>query len=193
MSYTPTRVFKRKPFWYVPCTGFNQTTEPREFNLLFRTHIGPISDSTSEVYLRPETAQGIFVNFHTITTVMRKQLPFGVYFTYFSHVIAFLGIGQVGKSFRNEISPREFLFRLREFEQMELEYFCHPDEAEKWYNHWKDQCMNFCTSIGLKPENLRWYEHGKGMLSHPGKKRIEIFKYNKKPHEAPKHNILNSN
>jgi len=119
--------------------------EKRDFNLLFATHAGTTHDHSSQLYLRPETAQGIFVSFANLCNVLRKALPFGV--------------GQVGRSFRNEISPREFLFRQREFEQMELEYFCRPDEAEHWFVYWRQFCYDFCLSIGLNPTNLRWVEH----------------------------------
>jgi len=125
-------------------------TEPREFNLMFPTSIGAIDGE--EGFLRPETAQGIFVNFKNVTDSTRVKIPFG--------------IAQVGKSFRNEITPRNFTFRSREFEQMEIEFFCHPNESRKWYEYWRDRRMKWYTDLGLAGERLRLREHDKDELSH---------------------------
>ncbi|MDM8007419.1 MAG: glycine--tRNA ligase [Phycisphaerae bacterium] len=129
-----------------------QLTEPREFNLMLETYPGPIKDEANRAFLRPETAQGIFVNFKNICDSTRIKVPFG--------------IAQVGKSFRNEITPRNFTFRSREFEQMEIEFFCHPSESNKWYEYWRDARFNWYTSLGLASNKLRLREHGKEELSH---------------------------
>ncbi|MBR5043759.1 MAG: glycine--tRNA ligase, partial [Clostridia bacterium] len=117
----------------------------RKFNLMFKTFIGVTEDSTSTVYLRPETAQGIFVNFKNVQRTSRKKIPFG--------------IGQIGKSFRNEITPGNFVFRTREFEQMELEFFCKPGTDLDWFNYWRSFCAEFLYSLGMKRENLRLRDH----------------------------------
>jgi len=127
-------------------------TEAREFNLMFETQIGPVKDSGSTVYLRPETAQGIFLAFKTTLQYARKKPPFG--------------IAQVGKSFRNEITPGNFVFRTLEFEQMEMEFFVPPDEAERWYEHWMEQRMEWYVSLGIDRESLRLRAHGEEELSH---------------------------
>ncbi len=127
-------------------------TAPRQFNLMFDTHIGPIKDDDHKAYLRPETAQGMFVNFKNVLDTMRRRLPFG--------------IAQVGRSFRNEITPGNFIFRQREFEQMEIEYFCHPDEAEAKFHHWIDWRMNWWKGLGVNSERLRLREHAKDELAH---------------------------
>lgn len=127
-------------------------TEPREFNLMFETHTGAIRDDTSKVFLRPETAQGIFVNFKNVLDSSRVRIPFG--------------IAQIGKSFRNEITPRNFTFRSREFEQMEIEFFCHPDSSADWYRYWRDRRVRWYTSLGLASERLRLREHAAEELSH---------------------------
>lgn len=127
-------------------------TEPRQFQLMFQTQMGAMSDSTSIAYLRPETAQSIFINFKNVLTTSRVKPPFG--------------IAQVGKAFRNEITPRQFLFRVREFEQMEMEFFCHPDESDKFFEIWLDRREKFLHELGIKPENLRKSAHGKDELSH---------------------------
>ena len=128
-----------------PSCGSSDFTDIRKFNLMFKTFQGVTEDSTSTLYLRPETAQGIFVNFKNIQRTTRKKLPFGV--------------GQVGKSFRNEITPGNFIFRIREFEQMELEFFCKPGTDLEWFHYWKDYCANFLYNLGMKPENLRLRDH----------------------------------
>ena len=127
-------------------------TAPREFNLMFKTIIGALAGEEGTAYLRPETAQGIFVNFKNVLDSTRVKLPFG--------------IAQTGKSFRNEITPRNFTFRSREFEQMEIEFFCHPDESSKWYQYWRDRRMNWYTALGLAKERLILREHAEDELSH---------------------------
>ena len=128
-----------------PNCGKQNFTDIRQFNLMFKTFQGVTEDSKSELYLRPETAQGIFVNFANIQRTTRKKVPFGV--------------AQVGKSFRNEITPGNFIFRVREFEQMELEFFCKPGTDLEWFDYWRSYCKNFLLSIGLKEENLRLRDH----------------------------------
>jgi glycyl-tRNA synthetase len=127
-------------------------TEARDFNLMFETTMGPVKDSGATVYLRPETAQGIFVNFKNVLGFSRKKPPFG--------------IAQVGKSFRNEITPGNFVFRTREFEQMEMEFFVPPDEAPAWYAHWKQARFDWYTELGLRSDHLRLREHDKAELAH---------------------------
>ncbi len=135
-----------------PTCGKINFTEIRQFNLMFKTFQGVTEDSKAEIYLRPETAQGIFVNFKNIQRSARKKLPFG--------------IGQIGKSFRNEITPGNFIFRTREFEQMELEFFCKPGEEINWYNHWKEYCHDFLLSLGVDKDRLRLREHDPEELAH---------------------------
>ena len=132
------------------CGG--ELSEPRQFNLMFKTHIGPVEDDAHVTYLRPETAQGIFVNFKNVLQFARRKPPFG--------------IAQVGKSFRNEITPGNFVFRTREFEQMEMEFFVPPAEAERWHEHWLEERMRWYTELGLRPDHLRLREHGAEELSH---------------------------
>ena len=128
-----------------PNCGKHNFTGARAFNLMFKTFIGTLEDAKSVVYLRPETAQGIFVNFNNVLRTSRKKLPFG--------------IGQIGKSFRNEITPGNFIFRVREFEQMELEFFCKPGEDLEWYKYWVDYCFNFILKLGINKDNLRVRPH----------------------------------
>ena len=135
-----------------PECGKADFTGIRKFNMMFKTFQGVTEDSSSELYLRPETAQGIFVNFKNVQRTTRKKIPFG--------------IGQIGKSFRNEITPGNFTFRTREFEQMELEFFCAPGTELEWYAYWKEYCKNFLLSLGMKEENMRLREHEKEELSH---------------------------
>ena len=135
-----------------PACGKSDFTGIRKFNLMFKTFQGVTEDSQSEVYLRPETAQGIFVNFKNVQRTSRRKVPFG--------------IAQVGKSFRNEITPGNFIFRVREFEQMELEFFCKPGTELDWFAYWKDYCNNFLKSLGLKEECLRFRDHSQEELSH---------------------------
>lgn len=134
-----------------PECGKLNFTDIRQFNMMFKTFQGVTEDAKSEIYLRPETAQGMFVNFKNVLRTTRKKLP--------------MGIGQQGKSFRNEITPGNFIFRTREFEQMELEFFCKPDEDLKWHAYWKDYCINFLLNLGATKENLRFRDHTKEELS----------------------------
>ncbi|MFC1975177.1 glycine--tRNA ligase [Chloroflexota bacterium] len=127
-------------------------TEPREFNLMFKTNVGALFDPSSEAYLRPETAQGIFINFKNVLDTTRVKVPFG--------------IAQVGKSFRNEITPRYYTFRSREFEQMEIEFFCRPAESQQWYTYWRDHRFEWYTALGLQSKKLRLRDHDPEELSH---------------------------
>lgn len=147
----------------VPCPNCGtrgQWTESKPFSGLLKTYLGPVDDEAGLHYLRPETAQGIFVNFANVLTASRKKPPFG--------------IGQVGKSFRNEITPGNFIFRTREFEQMELEYFVKPGEDEEWHQSWIDARLAWYKDLGIKEENLRLYEHPKEKLSHYSKRTVDI-------------------
>lgn len=135
-----------------PHCGGRNFTPIRSFNLMFKTFQGVTEDAKDEIYLRPETAQGIFVNFANVQRTTRKKLPFGV--------------GQIGKSFRNEITPGNFIFRIREFDQMELEFFCKPGTDLEWFSYWKDYCRQFLFSLGLRSENVRFRDHAKEELSH---------------------------
>ena len=143
-----------------PECGSKNFTDIRKFNLMFKTFIGVTEDAKSEVYLRPETAQGIFVNFAAVQRTTRKKLPFGVC--------------QIGKSFRNEITPGNFTFRTREFEQMECEFFCKPDTDLDWFYYWKDYCKNWLLSLGMKEENMRLRDHEKEELSFYSKATTDI-------------------
>ena len=127
-------------------------TNTRQFNLMFKTHIGPVSDSSSIAYLRPETAQGIFVNYLNVQSTSRQKLPFG--------------IAQIGKAFRNEITTGNFIFRTREFEQMEMEFFCHSDKTSEWLNYWKEERLNWFKSLGINQDKLRLRAHGGDELAH---------------------------
>lgn len=140
------------------CNG--QLTEPRMFNLMFKTFVGPVEDEGALVYLRPETAQGIFVNFLNVQTTMRRKLPFG--------------IAQIGKAFRNEITPGNFTFRTREFEQMEIEYFVKPGTDEEWFERWVEERFNWYLNLGIRPENLRKREQTPEELAHYAKRTIDI-------------------
>ena len=135
-----------------PECGKSEFTPIRKFNMMFKTFQGVNEDTASQIYLRPETAQGIFVNFKNVQRTTRRKIPFG--------------IGQIGKSFRNEITPGNFIFRTREFEQMELEFFCAPGTELDWYQYWKEYCKNFVLSLGIHEENMRLREHEKAELSH---------------------------
>ena len=135
-----------------PNCGAKDFTNIRQFNLMFKTFQGVTEDSKSEIYLRPETAQGIFINFSNVQRTSRQKIPFG--------------IGQIGKSFRNEITPGNFIFRTREFEQMELEFFCKPGTDEKWFKYYKEFCLNWLKALGIKSENLRFRDHSKEELAH---------------------------
>ena len=141
------------------CGG--ELTEPRQFNLMFQTHMGPVADDGSVVYLRPETAQGIFVNFKNVMQSSRVKIPFG--------------IAQVGKAFRNEITTKNFIFRTCEFEQMEMQFFVKPGEDEKWFDYWREQRWNYYTNkLGINPESIRWHQHGEGELAHYAKDAYDI-------------------
>ncbi len=142
------------------CGVKGQFTEPRMFNGLLRTHLGPIESDEGLHYLRPETAQGIFVNFANVMASARKKPPFG--------------IGQVGKSFRNEITPGNFIFRTREFEQMEMEFFVEPGTDEEWYDYWLKARWDWYVDLGINPDNLRLFEHPKEKLSHYSKRTVDI-------------------
>ncbi|PFA62430.1 glycine--tRNA ligase [Bacillus sp. AFS015802] len=135
-----------------PDCGSHDFTDIRQFDLMFKTHQGVTESSTNEIYLRPETAQGIFVNFKNVQRSMRKKMPFG--------------IAQVGKSFRNEITPGNFTFRTREFEQMELEFFCKPGEDLEWFSYWREFCKNWLLNLGMSEDNMRLRDHDQDELSH---------------------------
>lgn len=137
---------------HCPDCGKADFTSIRQFNMMFKTHQGVTEEAANEIFLRPETAQGIFVNFRNVERTMRKKLPFG--------------IGQIGKSFRNEITPGNFTFRTREFEQMELEFFCEPGTDMEWFQYWRQFCYDWLMSIGVRPENVRFRDHAKEQLSH---------------------------
>lgn len=143
-----------------PDCGAADFTAVRQFNMMFRTFQGVTEDASAEIFLRPETAQGIFVNFWNVQRTMRKKLPFG--------------IGQIGKSFRNEITPGNFTFRTREFEQMELEFFCAPGTDDEWFAHWRGFCRDFLGKLGLRTENLRLRDHEKEQLSHYSKATTDV-------------------
>ena len=146
------------------CSSGGRLGEPRQFNLMFRTHAGPVVDSGAEVYLRPETAQGMFVNFANVQRACRLRPPFG--------------IAQIGKSFRNEITPGNFIFRTREFEQMELEYFVPPDEGPGWYEYWCDERLRWYTDLGIDPGLLRLRPHGPDERSHYSSATSDVeFRY----------------
>lgn len=143
-----------------PTCGKENFTSIRKFNLMFKTFQGVTEDTTSQIYLRPETAQGIFVNFKNVLRTTRKKLP--------------MGIGQIGKAFRNEITPGNFTFRTREFEQMELEFFCKPGEDLEWFGYWKECCKNWLLSLGMKEENIRLRDHSKEELVFYSKATTDI-------------------
>ena len=143
-----------------PDCGMDRFTDPRNFNLMFKTYMGPVEDAGAQVWLRPETAQGIFVDFPQVLASSRKKLPFG--------------IAQRGKSFRNEITPGNFIFRTREFEQMELEYFVKPGTDEELHQYWIDERHRWYTDLGMRPEKLHLREHGADELSHYSKRTVDI-------------------
>jgi glycyl-tRNA synthetase len=140
------------------CGG--ELTEPRMFNLMFKTFMGPVEEDSSVVYLRPETAQGIYVNFLNVLQPSRQKVPFG--------------IAQIGKAFRNEITPGNFIFRTREFEQMEMQFFVRPDEDQKWFDYWKEQRWEYYQELGINPAKLRWHQHGPDELAHYAKAAYDI-------------------
>jgi glycyl-tRNA synthetase len=141
-----------------PSCGSTDVTEPRNFNLMFKTFMGPVEEDANVVYLRPETAQGIFVNFENVATSMRKKIPFG--------------IAQIGKSFRNEITPGNFTFRTREFEQMEMQYFVEPGTDAEWFEKWRDERRAFFTRVGIRDSKLRFKPHEK--LAHYAKAAVDV-------------------
>ncbi len=140
------------------CGG--ELTQPRNFNLMFKTFMGPVEEDSSIVYLRPETAQGVYVNFLNVMGPSRQKIPFG--------------IAQIGKAFRNEITPGNFIFRTREFEQMEMQYFVHPSEDEKWFEYWKEQRWQWYLDLGINKNKLRWHQHGPDELAHYAKVAFDI-------------------
>jgi len=140
------------------CGG--ELTEPRNFNLLMKTFFGAVEDNSSQVYLRGETCQGIYVNYKNIIDSSRAKIPFG--------------IAQIGKAFRNEINPGNFIFRTREFEQMEMQFFVDPKEAKKWFDYWKEQRMQWYKDLGLKDDFMRWHEHSENELAHYAKEAWDI-------------------
>ena len=142
------------------CGTRGQWTEPRDFNMMLKTYLGPVEDESGLHYLRPETAQGIFVNYANVATAARKKPPFG--------------IAQIGKSFRNEITPGNFIFRTREFEQMEMEFFVEPGTDENWHQYWIDTRTAWYVGLGINPDNLRHYEHPKEKLSHYSTRTVDI-------------------
>ena len=142
------------------CGTVGNWTEPRDFNMMLQTHLGPVMDENSLHYLRPETAQGIFVDFKNVLTASRSKPPFG--------------IANMGKSFRNEITPGNFIFRTREFEQMEMEFFVKPGTDEEWHQYWIDTRTRWYTDLGINPANLRHYEHPKAKLAHYSKRTVDI-------------------
>jgi glycyl-tRNA synthetase len=142
------------------CGTKGEWTEPRMFNGLLKTFLGPVEDAEGLHYLRPETAQGIFVNFTQVMTTARKKPPFG--------------IAQIGKSFRNEITPGNFIFRTREFEQMEMQFFVHPSEADRWFEEWRDRRMAFYGDLGIRAERLRLQPHGPDELAHYARAAVDV-------------------
>ncbi|MDR3152492.1 MAG: glycine--tRNA ligase [Bifidobacteriaceae bacterium] len=142
------------------CGTKGKWTSPRDFNMMLKTYLGAVEDDSGLHYLRPETAQGIFINFANVQTASRQKLPFG--------------IAQVGKSFRNEITPSNFIFRTREFEQMEMEFFVQPKEDAKWFDYWLEQRLNWYKDLGISENNLRTFEHPKEKLSHYSKRTVDI-------------------
>jgi glycyl-tRNA synthetase len=143
-----------------PACGKETLTQPRQFNLMFKTHMGPVEDDASLVYLRPETAQGIYVNFFNVQTALRRKIPFG--------------IAQIGKAFRNEITPGNFIFRTREFEQMEMQYFVKPGTDQEWFEKWKEDRMQYYLALSLKKEKLRFHQHGPGELAHYARAAFDV-------------------
>ncbi len=142
------------------CGTRGQWTEPRDFNMMLKTYLGPVESEDGLHYLRPETAQGIFINFKNVMTTARKKPPFG--------------IGQIGKSFRNEITPGNFIFRTREFEQMEMEFFVKPGDDEQWHQYWIDTRRQWYVDLGIDPDNLRLFEHPAEKLSHYAKRTVDV-------------------
>ena len=147
-----------------PNCGMRGTlTEPRRFNLMFKTFMGPVEEDAALIYLRPETAQGIYVNYDNVRESMRRKIPFG--------------IAQIGKAFRNEISPGPFIYRTREFEQMEMQYFIPPEreEEDRWFAYWREQRWQWYLNLGMKPEHLQWHPHGPEELAHYAREAVDIY------------------
>ncbi len=142
------------------CGSRGTLTEPRLFNLMFKTFMGPVEEQAAVIYLRPETAQGIYVNYLNVQTASRQKIPFG--------------IAQIGKAFRNEITPGNFIFRTREFEQMEMQFFVRPGTDEQWFEEWREHRMQWHVDLGLDPARLRWHPHGPGELAHYAKAASDI-------------------
>ncbi len=142
------------------CGNKGTFTEPRDFNLMFETHLGPVKDTNSVVYLRPETAQGIFVNFKNVVQTSRVKIPFG--------------IAQVGKAFRNEVTTKNFIFRTCEFEQMEMQFFVKPGTDTEWFEYWKDERISYYEKLGIRKEKLRFHQHGPDELAHYAKDAFDI-------------------
>jgi glycyl-tRNA synthetase len=142
------------------CQSEGKFTEARQFNLMFKTYLGPVEDSNSIAYLRPETAQGIFVNFLNVQSASRQKIPFG--------------IAQIGKAFRNEINTKNFLFRTREFEQMEMQFFVNPIEDVEWFNYWKQERINWYINLGIKKEKLQFHQHEPDKLAHYAKDAYDV-------------------
>src|SRR5579884_640849 len=143
------------------CGRKGTLTEPRQFNLMFKTYMGPLEEDAGLIYLRPETAQGIYVNFENVQQSMRKRLPFG--------------IAQIGKAFRNEISPGNFTYRMREFEQMEMQFFIDPADEEKWFDYWREQRWRWYQDLGMKAEHMQWHPHAKDELAHYARAAVDIY------------------
>ena len=143
-----------------PKCGSKNVTDPRDFNLLFKTAMGPVEEESVTIYLRPETAQGIYINFQNVQKALRKTLPFG--------------IAQIGKAFRNEITPSHFIFRMREFEQMEMQFFISEAEEEKWFDYWKEKRWEHLLSLGLSEKKLRFHPHKKEALAHYARAALDI-------------------
>ena len=160
MSFEDMDEFIKTHELVCPVCGKKEFTPIRKFNMMFKTHIGVTEDSSSTVYLRPETAQGVFVNFVNVQRTMRKKLPFG--------------ICNAGKSFRNEITPGNFTFRTREFEQLEMEFFCKPNTDLEWFAYWKEYCRKFLDSLGVKDENLRYRDHEPAELAFYSKATTDV-------------------
>ena len=160
MNNDQMMAFIRENHVKCPNCGKEDFTDIRQFNMMFKTHIGVTEDSKSVVYLRPETAQGMFVNFKNVLRTTRRKLP--------------IGICNVGRAFRNEITPGQMTFRTREFDQMEMEFFCKPGEDLKWFDYWKKYCLNFVDSLGIKKENLRYRDHEQAELAFYSKATTDI-------------------
>ncbi|MFQ5629333.1 MAG: glycine--tRNA ligase, partial [bacterium] len=149
-----------KPGQCPRCGNKDSLTEARQFNLMFKTFMGPVEDQANVIFMRPETAQGIYVNANNVLQSSRQKVPFG--------------IAQIGKAFRNEITPGNFIFRTREFEQMEMQFFVKPGEDEKWFEYWKEERMKWNISLGLRKSKLRFHEHSADELAHYAKEAFDI-------------------